>query len=158
MLPDSIDTPSAVRLSLPAEHSLGAVRKVVSIPGHICYAASACLHALLDRLIVAEPRRVVGSLSAVEWIGGRLSEAQSEPFRITYHPPSWAETYRTQRILWTLATFSCVLHAANTQWDWSLEDKNSFTERDISKTGGHGISSNSNRSQNACTSFILARH
>lgn len=93
VLLDSIDTSSAVRLSLPAEHSLGAVRKAVSIPGHICYAASACLHALFHRLIVAEPRRVVGSPSAVEWIEGRLSEAQSEPIRITYHPPSWAETY-----------------------------------------------------------------
>lgn len=88
MLPDSIDTPSAVSLSLSAEHSLGAVRKAVSIAGNICYAASACHHALLDRPIVAEPRCVVGSPSAVEWTEGRLPEAQSEPIRITYHPPS----------------------------------------------------------------------
>ncbi|KAJ5880213.1 uncharacterized protein N7473_011266 [Penicillium subrubescens] len=126
---DSINTPSDVPLSVPADHSLRAVRKAVSIAGNICYAASACLHVMMDRLMAAEPRRVVGSPSAVEWIEGSLSEVQSEPIRIRYHPPSWAETYRTHRILWALAIFSCVLHAANTRWDWSLEDKDSFIER-----------------------------
>jgi hypothetical protein len=119
-----------VPLSLPTDRSFGAVRKAISIAASICHAASACIHILLDRLMIAEPRRVVGSPSnSVEWVEGRLSEPPSEPIRITYHPPSWAETYRTHRILWTLATFSSVLHAANTRWDWSLEDKNSFTER-----------------------------
>ncbi|KAG2027793.1 hypothetical protein GB937_000236 [Aspergillus fischeri] len=132
-LPELLDgayTTSIVPLSLPTDRSFGAVRKAISIAASICHAASACIHILLDRLMIAEPRRVVGSPSnSVEWIEGRLSEPPSEPIRITYHPPSWAETYRTHRILWTLATFSSVLHAANTRWDWSLEDKNSFTER-----------------------------
>jgi hypothetical protein len=132
-LPELLDgayTTSIVPLSLPTDRSFGAVRKAISIAASICHAASACIHILLDRLMIAEPRRVVGSPSnSVEWVEGRLSEPPSEPIRITYHPPSWAETYRTHRILWTLATFSSVLHAANTRWDWSLEDKNSFTER-----------------------------
>ena len=132
-LPELLDgayTTSIVPLSLPTDSSFGAVRKTISIAASICHAASACIHILLDRLMIAEPRRVVGSTSnSVEWIQGRLSEPPSEPIRITYHPPSWAETYRTHRILWTLATFSSVLHAANSRWDWSLEDKNSFTER-----------------------------
>jgi hypothetical protein len=132
-LPELLDgayTTSIVPLSLPTDRSFGAVRKAISIAASICHAASACIHILLDRLMIAEPRRVVGSPSnSVEWIEGRLSEPPSEPIRITYHPPSWAETYRTHRILWTLTTFSSVLHAANTRWDWSLEDKNSFTER-----------------------------
>jgi hypothetical protein len=132
-LPELLDgayITSSVPPSLPHDHSFGAVRKAVSVAASICHAASACIHILLDRLMVAEPHLVVGSPSkAFEWIEGRLSEPQSEPIRITYHPPSWAETYRTHRILWTLATFSCVLHAAGTRWDWSLEDKSSLTER-----------------------------
>jgi hypothetical protein len=117
-----------VPLSLPPSHSFGAVRKAISTAASICHAASACIHILLDRLMAAEPRRVLAGSDSIEWIEGRLSEPPSEPIRITYHPPSWAETYRTHRILWTLATFSSVLHAANTRWDWSLEDKDSFTE------------------------------
>ncbi|KAF4222834.1 hypothetical protein CNMCM8980_004573 [Aspergillus fumigatiaffinis] len=132
-LPELLDgafTTSVVPLSLPPDHSFGAVRKAVSIAASICHAASACIHLLLDRLMVAEPRCVVGSLSkAADWIAGRSSEPQSEPIRMKYHPPSWAETYRTHRILWTLVTFSRVLQAENTRWDWSPEDKTSFTER-----------------------------
>lgn len=123
-------TTSIVPLSLPTIHSLRAVREAISITTRIHFAALACVQLLLDRLSVAEPRRVVGPPSkAYEWVRGRLPEPQNEPIRFRYHPPSWAEMYRANRILWTLATFSCVHHAGNIRWSWSSEEINSFTKQ-----------------------------
>ncbi|KAJ5369229.1 uncharacterized protein N7496_008989 [Penicillium cataractarum] len=123
-------TTSVVPLSLPIIHSLRAVREAISIATRIHFAALVCVQLLLDRLSVAEPRRVVGPPSkAYEWVRRKLPEPQNEPIRFKYHPPSWAEIYRANRILWILATFNCVHHAANIRWSWSSEEINSFTKQ-----------------------------
>ncbi|KAJ5494577.1 hypothetical protein N7463_010664, partial [Penicillium fimorum] len=132
-LPDLIDgarTTAAMTLSLPSTHSYNDVREAVSTAASICFAASACLSLLLDRLAAAEPRRVVGSVSAaVEWVAGRWPEPPNETFRVESRPLSWCEIYRMHRVLWTLATFQCVHRAANTRWSWSSEDLSQFTEQ-----------------------------
>ena len=122
---------SVTPFALPASCSLEGVRKAISIATSISRAAFACIDVLLERFSAAEPRRVIDDHGqAFEWVEGRSSESpSSEPFRVRYYPPSWAEIYRTHRILWTLAIFDCVLHAVNTRWEWSLEDKTSFIEQ-----------------------------
>jgi hypothetical protein len=122
---------SVMPLALPAGCPLEGVRKAVGVATSIHRAAFACIDVLLERFSAAEPRRAINVHGqAYEWVVGRLSEPpQNEPFQVKYYPPSWAEIYRTHRILWTLAIFDCILNAANTRWEWSLEDKNSFIEQ-----------------------------
>ncbi|KAJ5856262.1 uncharacterized protein N7529_010206 [Penicillium soppii] len=136
-LPELIDgarMTAVVPLSLPSIHSFNAVREAVSTAASIYFAASACLSLLLDRLAVAEPRRVVGPVSAVvEWVVGRWPEPPNEIFHVKPRPLSWCEIYRMHRVLWTLATFYCVHRAANTRWSWSLEELSSFTEQYVDK-------------------------
>lgn len=142
---DSIFTPSTLLgleddryatlvtpLALPASCSLEGVRKAVGIAASIPRAAFACIDVLLERFSAAEPRRVINDHGqAFNWVVGRSEPPLSEPFRVKYHPPSWAEIYRVHCTLWTLTIFDCVLHAANTRWEWSLEDKTSFIEQYI---------------------------
>ncbi|KAJ5827515.1 hypothetical protein N7447_004278 [Penicillium robsamsonii] len=123
-------TITVMPLSLPSIHSFDAVREAVSTAASIYFAASACLSLLLDRLAAAEPRRVVGPVSAaVEWVEGRWPEPPNETFRVKSRPLSWCEIYRMHRVLWTLATFQCVHRAATIRWPWSSEDRSQFTEQ-----------------------------
>jgi hypothetical protein len=126
---------SVMPLALPAGCSLEGVRKAVDVATSIHRAAFACIDVLLERFSAAEPRRVINDHGqAYEWVVGRSSEPpQNERFHVKYYPPSWAEIYRTHRILWTLAIFDCILDAANTRWEWSLEDKGNFIEQYVKK-------------------------
>ncbi|CAG8926268.1 unnamed protein product [Penicillium salamii] len=105
-------------VSLPATHTLAAVRQTVTTAAKIHLTACACLRCLLNRLKAAEPRLHLGESS---W-----DNCHSDLFDVDL--PSWIESYRTNRGLWILELLVEVHNAATKRWMWSVLDLNEFVE------------------------------
>ncbi|CAG8036144.1 unnamed protein product [Penicillium salamii] len=135
----SLSEGDARPVSLPATHTQAAVRQTVATAAKIHRTACACLRCLLNRLEAAEPRLPLASSSDVaKWAHGRHAPPKGgQVIQFNVDPPSWIESYRTHRGLWTLELLGEIHNAATKRWMWSVPELNDFIEKTYLKWCDH---------------------